>query len=202
MKIGILGGAFDPPHIGHLIVATQIKEYLDLDEIWLMPMYSHPFSKSLSPASHRLAMTKLCETEVIKASDFELKKGTTSYTIETLELLKQRCPENQFYWCIGSDMLKDFQKWRRWKELMAHHNLVIYPRGTGVIDLVPHVSQAFDTHPLPSHIYPVAHKDVVITNISSTLVRGRLAEGLAIDYIVPKAVIEYIQKHTLYRHHE
>jgi nicotinate-nucleotide adenylyltransferase len=170
--------------------------------MWLMPVYSHPFSKSLSSPASRFAMTKLCETETIKASDFEIKKENTSYTIDTLELLEKEFPNNDFYWCIGSDMLTDFQKWHRWKDLVADHNLVIYPRGTGIIDLYQNVCTAFGYKKLPSHIYPMNQKDVVITNISSTLVRSRLDESLSIDFIVPNNIIEYIRIHRLYRHHE
>lgn len=198
MKIGILGGAFDPPHMGHLIVANQIKEYLNLDEMWLMPVYSHPFSKSLSSPASRFAMTKLCETETIKASDFEIKKENTSYTIDTLELLEKEFPNNDFYWCIGSDMLTDFQKWHRWNDLVAQHNLVIYPRGTGIIDLYKNVCAAFGFERLPSHIYSMNQEDVVITNISSTLVRNRLKKGSSISYILPDRIIEYIKTHHLY----
>lgn len=198
MKIAILGGAFDPPHTGHLIVAEQIREYLNLDEVWLMPVYSHPFSKALSPAPQRLAMTKLVESEFIKASDFEINRNEISYTINTLNVLKKERSSDTFYWCIGSDMLKDFQKWKEWETLVQDHNIIVYPRGTGVLDLEKHVGETFEMNPLPKNITVISRQDVVISNISSTLVRNRIKDQKSIKYIVPDNIIKYITKNKLY----
>nr|MBP9719374.1 adenylyltransferase/cytidyltransferase family protein [Candidatus Levybacteria bacterium] len=92
MKIAILGGSFDPPHVGHLLVAQQIKRLLNIDQVWLMPTYSHPFNKSLSTSAHRLAMVKLLEDDTIKASSFEIQKKGVSYTIDTLKALTKEHP--------------------------------------------------------------------------------------------------------------
>lgn len=199
MKIAILGGAFDPPHTGHLIVAEQIREYLKLDEVWLMPVYSHPFNKYLSPAPLRLAMTKLVESSFIKASDFEIKRNEISYTIDTLRLLEKERSEDVFYWCIGSDMLKDFRKWKEWQALVRNYNIVVYPRGTGVLDLEKHVIETFDLDPLPENITVISGQDVVISNISSTLVRRRIQNNKSIKYIVPDSIITFITENKLYK---
>lgn len=199
MKIAILGGAFDPPHLGHLIVAEQIRQYLKLDEVWLMPVFSHPFNKDLSPAPQRLEMTKLVETKYIKTSDFEIRRNEISYTIDTLELLKKEKPNNIFYWCIGSDMLKDFQKWKDWQQLIKSHNIIVYPRGTGVLDLEKHVEESFALDPLPNNITVISGQDVVISNISSTLVRNRIQNKKSIKYVVPDNIISYIEKNNLYK---
>ncbi len=199
MKIAILGGAFDPPHLGHLIVASQIREYLSLDEVWLMPVYSHPFNKALSPAPNRLAMTKLVETDFIISSDFEIIRNEISYTIDTLRLLEKLRPDDTFYWCIGSDMLKDFHKWKEWRSLISDYNIVVYPRGTGVLDLEKHVKECFAFNPLPKNIIAVNYSDVVISNISSTLVRSRIKDQKSIKYIVPDSIITYIKKNKLYK---
>jgi nicotinate-nucleotide adenylyltransferase len=199
MKIAILGGAFDPPHSGHLIVAEQIREYLKLDEVWLMPVFSHPFSKSLSPAPLRLAMTKRIGTDFIKSVDFEINRNEISYTIDTLRLLKNQRSDDIFYWCIGSDMLKDFHKWKEWEKLIHDFNIVVYPRGTGVLDLETHVLEAFRINPLPENITVINGQDVVISNISSTLVRRRIQNNKSIKYIVPDSIIGYIEKNNLYK---
>ena len=178
MKIAILGGAFDPPHTGHLIVAEQIREYLKLDEVWLMPVYSHPFSK---------------------ASALEINRNEISYTIDTLKLLIKDRPDDIFYWCIGSDMLMDFHKWKEWQTLVRNYNIVVYPRGTGVLDLEKHVTETFELNPLPENITIINHQDVVISNISSTLVRSRIKNNKSIKYIVPDSIITFINENKLYK---
>lgn len=198
MKIGILGGAFDPPHLGHLIVSEQIREYLNLDEVWLVPVYSHPFNKNLSSTLHRLAMSKLVETDYIKASDFEFKKNKSSITVKTMQLLEKKYPNDTFCWCMGSDLLKDFHKWDEWKKLVTDYNIVVYPRGTGILDLEKHVSETFEFDNLPKNITVFNHSDVVISNISSTLVRTRIKQRKSIRYIVPDSIINYINKNKLF----
>src|SRR5437879_1067822 len=97
MKIGVLGGSFDPTHLGHLFIASQAKEFVGLDQIWLMPLYqSHtgPFQKDLTAVKHRLAMTKLLENDFIKASTFEVEQNQTSYTVDTLNELSRLYPND------------------------------------------------------------------------------------------------------------
>ena len=84
MKIAILGGSFDPLHIGHLFIATQVKEMFHFDEIWLMPCFQHPFDKQLSSATKRLEMLQTLNIPYIKISQFEIKNKKRSYTIDTL----------------------------------------------------------------------------------------------------------------------
>lgn len=198
MKIGILGGAFDPPHVAHLIIAEQIIDYMQLDEMWLVPVYSHPFEKKMASVEERLAMTQLLATDRIKASDFEYKYNTSSITIETMSLLKKHYPEDEFYWCMGSDLLPDFYKWDEWKKLINEYNIVVYPRASSIHELEDHVKKGFKLETIPSNITLIDFEDTVITNISSTIVRSRLKEGRSIRHIVPEKVIEYIKSHKLY----
>ena len=198
MKIAILGGAFDPPHLGHLIVAEQVREILKMWEVWLMPVYSHPFHKHLSSTSHRLAMIRFVESQFIKASDFEINLNTTSYTIDTLRLLQKQRPDDEFYWCIGSDTLADFHKWKEWKKLRNDFNIIVYPRGNGLKDLRKNVQKAFKLENISENITVLDHKGVVITNVSSTLVRERVASGSSIHYLVSDKIEKYIKDNNLY----
>lgn len=198
MKIGILGGTFDPPHIGHLIVASQIRETLSLDEIWLMPVFSHAFEKHLSSPDHRLAMTKLMEEDGIIASDYEIRRKERSYTIDTLRLLQKARPADTFYFCLGSDTLIDFQKWKEWRKLVTDYRLVVYPRGFDVRDIRRQTQIAFDRNSLPDNITLLEKDALIITNISSTLVRTRIRERKAVSHIIPAQVFTYIQHHHLY----
>lgn len=198
MKIAILGGGFDPPHLGHLIVAQQVREYLKMDEVWLMPVYSHPLYKDLSPAPHRLAMTKMLESAHIKCSEFEMKRDEKSYTIDTLQLLQKEHPQHDFSWCAGTDVLPDFHKWKDWKKLITNYQIIVYPRGFGQLHISKKVCQTFECDPLPPNITVIEGDQVIVTNISSTIIKQRVKEGKSIRYLVLPEVERYIKDKILY----
>src|SRR5688572_20230331 len=133
MKIAVLGGSFDPPHIGHILIAQQVIEYAGVDQVWLLPNYTTEthdkiFQKSLSPVEDRLAMAKLLKDDEIKVSDFEITQNKESITIITLEMLSKKYPEHEFYWITGSDKLDTFKKYDRWQDIVSKHKLIIFPR--------------------------------------------------------------------------
>ncbi len=198
MRIGILGGTFDPPHLGHLIAAVQMKERLRFDEVWLMPVASHAFGKKLTSPSHRLSMTKLLECTGLIASDFEIKLGGISSTFHTMRALKKDFPKHSFTFCIGSDLISDFQKWDNWKELISENPLAIYPRGYESSDIIKHAETVMGKG-LMSQITVIQGEDVVVTNISSTIIRKRIQEGYLVDHLVHPDVLKYITQFKLYR---
>ena len=128
MKIAVLGGSFDPPHNGHLFAAKSLLKQRLCQKIILVPCLRHPFGKKLSKAAHRLAMTRLFENENIEVSDIEMLREETSYTIDTLNALKTQFPKDYFVWIIGSDQVKDFKKWKGWKEIKEKFGLIVVPR--------------------------------------------------------------------------
>ncbi|EKD64703.1 MAG: hypothetical protein ACD_50C00320G0002 [uncultured bacterium] len=132
MKIGVLGGSFDPPHNGHLFVAKELLKQKAVEKIILMPVFKHPFGKQVTQAKHRLAMTKLLDNENIIASDMELKKEGLSYSTDTLRALKNQFPKDDFAWIMGEDQLKDFKKWKGWKEIKEKFGLMVVPRKLAV----------------------------------------------------------------------
>ena len=199
MKIGILGGSFDPPHLGHILIARQVREKLGLDKIWLMPVYHHPLEKKLTPAHHRLAMAKLLETDDIIVSDFEITQNQSSYTVDTLKKLQTLYPDDTFYWILGSDQLEKFTQYKDWQELVANYNLVIFPRETVIEHLEEKTKQCLHLTTIPQNVTLLHDKDLILTNISSTLVRTRLQRHESLEYIVPEAVILYSKKYNLYR---
>jgi len=198
MRIGILGGTFDPPHLGHLIAVVQMKERLGFDEVWLMPVASHAFGKKLTSSRHRLAMTKLLERTGIIASDFEIELGGISSTYHTMRALKQSFPTHSFTFCIGSDLIADFQKWDNWKELLLENPLAIYPRGYESADIISHAEMVMGKG-LMSQIAVIQGEDVVVTNISSTIIRKRIQEGYLVDHLVHPDVLKYITQFKLYQ---
>ena len=114
MKIGILGGTFNPPHIGHLILAQTAEEKLGLDKVFFIPTNTPPHKNTfLLEAKHRLAMVKLTveDHKSFKALDWEIKRGGFSYTIDTIRELKSKYPGDQFFLIVGSDLANDFNSW-------------------------------------------------------------------------------------------
>lgn len=203
MKIAILGGSFDPPHLGHLFIAQQVKEFLHLDQIWLMPLYqkSHQdqvFHKEMIDPHKRLEMTKLLENDFIKVSDFEIKHNQENYTLTTLQKLQQLHPEHTFSWITGSDQLASFQKYYRWQELVAKQNLIIFPREHMLDHIEERVKDAMNLKTIPQNVIVLQNKNLVLTNISSSKIRERIKAGLPINLFVPEAVGEYIRENKLY----
>lgn len=197
MKIGILGGSFDPPHIGHIYICIQAKEQLNLDAVWLMPCGKHPFLKDLSPAKHRLAMLKSIDNAQIKISELETQKENFSYTIETLtELSKDK--KNDYHWIIGSDQLVNFHKWKDWKKIIEDYNLIIAPRGNGIQSLHEMVKKYFDIKNIPPNITVLDSTNLFINNLSSQFIRNRVQLQKSIRYLVPPNVEGYILKNKLY----
>lgn len=198
MKIAILGGSFDPPHIGHALAAVQIRELLDLDQIWLMPCFIHPFGKKLSDANHRLSMTKCLENTNIKVSDFELRNRKVSYTIDTLDALSKIYKNDTFYWILSSEDLENFQKWKNWQEIIKKHNLIIFPREIQA-SLKEKIKKCLKLESIPDNITIISLDKLVTTGISSTIIRERVRKNLAITYMVPEKIEQFIQTNKLYR---
>lgn len=198
MKIAILGGSFDPPHIGHALAAIQIKELLNLDQIWFMPCFIHPFGKKLSNANHRLSMTKCLENTNIKVSNFELKNKKVSYTIDTLNSLSQKYRNDIFYWILSSEDLENFQKWKNWQEIIKKYNLIIFPRRPQA-SLKEKIKKCLNLESIPDNITVISLDKLVTTGISSTIIRKRVGKNLPIACMVPEKVEQFILKNKLYK---
>lgn len=204
MKIAILGGSFDPPHFGHILVAQQVIEHAEMDEVWLMPNFTTAthhkiFQKQLSPAKDRLAMTQLLENEKIKTSNFEITKNKDSITFITLTLLSQKFPQHSFYWITGSDKLETFHLYDDWQKIIANYHLIIFPREKNLSKLDERIKKSLQLQTIPRNVIVLTNKELLLTNISSTAIRERVKKGLSVEFLVPKKVEEYINKHKLYK---
>ncbi|MBI4973775.1 nicotinate (nicotinamide) nucleotide adenylyltransferase [Candidatus Roizmanbacteria bacterium] len=202
MKIAILGGAFDPPHIGHYLVASQVKENLKMDEVWLMTCYSYfpefpiKFAK-ITPYEERHKMASYFKKIGIQVSDFEGQYNKRSRTIDTLRLLYKKYPQHSFSWIIGSDCLPSFHLWNEWRELVQKHNLIIFPRDTDFKTLENRVREAFKLRRIPPNI-TIVEGDLMVSNIASTHIRNRVRRNLPITSFVLPEVESYIKKNRLY----
>ncbi len=204
MKRAILGGAFDPIHVGHYMVAQQVREHMKMDEVWLMVCYSYfpefpDKQKRITSYEERYKMAKRLESEHIIVSDFEEKFNKRSRTIDTLRMLKQQYPGDEFYWILGSDALPTFQLWNHWEELVRDHNLVIFPRDTDFKTLEKRVKTSFNVKEIPHNIHILEGKNLIVSTISSTHVRTRVEKGQTVGYFVPEKVREYIEEKKLYK---
>ncbi|OGH41873.1 MAG: nicotinate (nicotinamide) nucleotide adenylyltransferase [Candidatus Levybacteria bacterium RIFCSPLOWO2_02_FULL_36_8b] len=186
MRIGILGGSFDPPHLGHISIARQVRELMKLDQIWLMPYYEHSWDSSASSAHHRFAMTKLVEEKEIIVSDEEIKFKKRSYAIQTVKRLKKKYP-HVFFWIIGGDVLPDFTKWKDYEKLITEIKFIIVPRKG--FSFPAKIQKGFLLIPSP---------EFITSDISSSIIRRNIKEGRPVTGLISKPVLSYIQKHQLY----
>jgi nicotinate-nucleotide adenylyltransferase len=198
MNIGILGGSFNPPHNGHSLIAKRLLKLNYFDEVWLMPCYQHPFNKNLFSPTQRLEMTKYLEKNNVRVSDHEIKDKTTSYTINTLRFLANKYPADKFSLIIGTDQVKDFTKWKEWKNIIDDFKLIIVPRNEfkkGESELKNIAKQVIN----PKNIVLINKKIFPPIYISSTLIRNKIKKNKSISNLVPKNIEKYIIRHGLYK---
>lgn len=185
-KVGILGGTFNPPHIGHLIIANEVLHALKLDEVRLMPNATPPHKEIQHKitAKQRLTMVELSIKEVpmLKIETIEIDHGGTSYTYDTMELLRKREPQTDFYFIIGGDQVEDLPKWYRIEELIQNVHLVGVPRPNNLLETA----------------YPIVTLNIPQIDLSSTTVRNRIANGETTQFLINNAVRDFIRKEKLY----
>lgn len=191
MKIGIFGGSFDPIHIGHAIIAQHIISSGAVDRLWFMVSPVNPLKvgkERLVTDTDRLRMVEMVSRpmEGVETSAFEFTMPRPSYTIDTLNALQAKFPDDEFYLVTGGDNWQIFTKWRNSDEILAKYHLLIYPRlGYDVV--------------IPDELKDrVTLVDAPIIEISSTEVRERLSNGQSVRYYVPDEVLAYIERKNLY----
>ena len=198
MKVGILGGTFDPIHGGHLTAAAAAKRALSLDRVLLMPSRTPPHRSAEPRASiyHRFAMTALAAAEHdFVVSDLEARRDGPSYTAQTLEALHGEGHEpSQLYFITGSDAFAEVETWFDYPRLLTLANFVVVsrPGAPRPSDLIPHPQSP--TPDAPSVISIEANT----ADVSSTDIRRRVAAGDSIDGLVPASVAGHIRRHNLY----
>lgn len=185
MKVGIFGGVFNPPHLGHLMIAQQILDFTNIDEVWFLPNYGQmPPKPGVAAAHHRVAMTKLLTLPRSKVSTLEIDHKLNGDTINLLPYL----PKNNTYtFIMGADQLQHFHLWGQWETLLVQMPFLIFPRIGHANSLLRH------------HMKMLAHPLLIISDISSTKIRERVAAGLEIDTFIVDDVAEYIKRNRLYR---
>lgn len=199
-RVGLFGGTFDPPHLGHLILASEAKAQLELTRLlWTVtPDPPHKQDQTITALEHRLAMVKLAieEEPAFELSDIELKRSGPHYTIDTIRLLAEQNPGAEIVPIIGGDSLNDLPSWHQPKEIVyAAHWVGVMRRPGEVTNL-----EALERE-IPGITSKVHYVEAPLLEIASREIRNRVATGKPFRYYLPRAVYEYIEAHHLYQAH-
>lgn len=185
-KVGILGGTFNPPHIGHCIIANEVLHKLKLDEVRLMPNATPPHKKMQEETTdvQRIEMVRLAIQGVdgLKVEPFEIERGGVSYSYMTMLAMKENEPDCEFYFIIGGDSIDSLHTWYKIDELIKIVKFIGVKRPG---------SQNQGK-------YPVQMIDIPEIDLSSSIIRNRFKNNDTVQFLLPKAVEEYIRKEHLY----
>lgn len=199
-KIGIMGGTFDPVHVGHLILAEYALNEAGLDEVWLLPTGISYMKKDrgVTSAQDRLQMVKLsiqAAGSKLGVSDIEIRREGYTYTFETIEELKKNYPQHEFSLIYGADCLFDFEKWKNPQRIFDGCRILIAARNDSNEELMMQKKQELcEKYNAKIDIMPFIRME-----LSSSLVRQRVAEGKSIRYMVTDSVLQYIEEKGLYK---
>lgn len=192
--IAVMGGSYNPVHIGHMMVAQYVAQWCHgIDRVMMVLSPANPLKKGTTDMvadHHRLAMLRLAcsqSDDIVIASDIELSMPRPSYTIDTLRRLKAENPSDNFRLVIGSDNWKCFNRWREADTIISDFGLIVYPR--------PGYPRASVPRHLASRVTVI---DAPVTEISSTWIRRAIGHGQKVNFFLPPGVHEYISQHNLY----
>lgn len=190
-KVGILGGTFNPPHMGHLIMAEQVKDQLDLDKIFFMPTAQPPHSsveKTTIDADIRMHMLELAimDNPDFVVERYEVEQGGKNYTYNTMKALIDLYPTVDFYFIVGGDMIADMPTWYRIDDLVELVQFVGVNRPGYIVETE----------------YPIIMVDIPMIDVSSSEIRKKVRTNCTIKYLVPEDVRNYIALEGLYQDDE
>lgn len=197
-KLGLLGGTFDPIHLGHLIAAEEVRVQLGLEKVLFLPARQSPLKQDrlASPVEDRLAMVRMAvaSNPYFEVSPVEIERGSPSYTVETVRyLLREAGPGARLYFLVGLDQAVALPQWKEPDVLLQICQLVFMSRPGW-----PSLDFAFLGRYIPGARERIISVEVPAIGISSTEIRRRVGQDLSIRYLVPAAVEEYIRSHQLY----
>jgi nicotinate-nucleotide adenylyltransferase len=201
-KTALLGGTFDPVHLGHVTVAGYVAQYIEAEKIIFIPAKRSPLKSSLPVASdnHRIKMVSLAtaENEIFQVSGYELNRPAPTYTFQTVSYFQEKLGSDySIYWLIGADCIDELSHWYRITDLIERCNLTIMYRAGFEAPDFSRFANILGTNCIRKLQENVINTPLV--DISSTEIRKRLAAGLDVAGMLHPAVEEYIRKHKLYR---
>ena len=194
-RIGLFGGTFDPPHVGHLALAECARDRLRLDEVRFIPAGQPPHKRGerITGAARRVAMARLAVrgNPAFAVSTVETRRGGPSFTVETLRAVARAAPDARLFLLMGADSLDEFRTWREPEAILGLATLAVAER--------PGAAPGGRRRASRLRRGRVAWLDNAELAVSSSLVRARVRAGRSIRYLVPDAVAAYIARHRLYR---
>jgi len=197
-RLGLFGGTFDPPHVGHLILASEAKSQLELTRVlWTVtPDPPHKQDQFITPLEHRLAMVRLAiqDNPSFELSDIELNRPGPHYTIDTIRLLAELNPNAEIVPILGGDSLHDLPTWHQPKEIVYAAHWVGVMRRPGEEPNLGELERA-----LPGITSKVHYVNAPLLEIASREIRSRILDGRPYRYYLPLTVYEYIKQHQLYQ---
>lgn len=190
MRLALYGGRFDPPHLGHLLLAERAREALALDEVRFVPAKAPPHKGVHAAAAARLAMTRLATADhpAFTVSDIELRRDGASYSIDTTEAVRAEAPGAELWFLTGADAYAEIATWHRAREFVELVRVAVLPRpGATLEGLEPFFAER------------ATRIDAPLVEISGTELRERFAAGRSVRYRLPEAVAAYARERGLYR---
>jgi nicotinate-nucleotide adenylyltransferase len=199
MRVGVLGGTFDPVHYGHLLLAEDARRAASLDRVLFMPAHIQPFKQDVrvSGDAHRIAMLQLAVegNDAFGVTEVETSHEDVSYTIDSLRRLRAEYSDSVICFIVGVDMFLSLRKWKEYDALLREFGFVCGRRPGYREDELEAAAAAYREE----FGTDIVMADNTLVDISSSEIRSRVAENTEIRYLTPEAVIEYIEDHGLYR---
>jgi nicotinate-nucleotide adenylyltransferase len=213
MKIGILGGTFNPVHIAHLRIAEEVRERFELDRVIFVPAATPPHKPLAGDLPfairHRMVSMAIAGNPSFTVSEIEGKRAGKSYSIDTIHAFREEYPDDELFFVIGSDSFRDIGTWWKYPDIFALCNIVVVERPDAVVlsicsslplDIL-HEFSYYDEERRLAHRagYSVFYVEGIPLNISSTAIRRLVRLERSIRYLVPEDVVHFIKEHGLYR---
>jgi nicotinate-nucleotide adenylyltransferase len=196
MRIGVLGGTFDPPHMGHLILAEQARDQASLDRILWVPASDPPHKQGIviSPVEHRVEMVKCAieDNPTFDLSRVDVDRPGPHFTVDMLRLLKQQYPNSELHFLIGGDSLRDLPIWHQPELIIREASLVVMTRPNAACDL-----DSLE-HQIPGIRDRLSFLETPLIDISGRIIRKQVQVNQSIRYLVADRVRDYILLHRLY----
>lgn len=189
MRVGLIGGTFDPPHVGHLLMAQNALETLRLDRVYFVPTGDSHWKGDVTPSGMRSVMVELAiaGNDKFRVSLVDVEREGKTFTLDTLEELVRREPGAEFFFLVGSDNAPGLNGWREIDRCMNLATFAVAKRQDSDVEISPEISGSVVTF------------ETMVTGISSTVIRRYVKLGRSIRYAVPDAVAEFIDEAGLYR---
>lgn len=199
-KIGLFFGSYNPIHVGHMILGNHMADTTDLDEVWFVVSPHNPLKKkaNLLEDHHRLAMVRIAveDNNKLQASDIEFSLPKPSYTVFTLQSLKEKYPGYEFVLIMGEDNIRTLHKWKNYEYILENHQIYVYPRILTIQE-----AQSEDTSSNDFHNHPNVKlfEDVPMMKVSSSFIRDAIRNKQDVRYLLTEKVYKYLDEMNFYR---